>query len=124
MRFLTLQAYAKLILIDLYIANGNFHALYQKVRNCPTATVPVAPHAVERVCHAIDIACIWYWKEVLCLQRSAATVCLLRKYGVSGEMIIGTQQSPFKSHAWAEVDGRVVNDKPYMQEMYAVVDRC
>jgi len=23
-----------------------------------------------------------------------------------------------------EVDGRVVNDKPYIPEMYAVLDRC
>ena len=37
---------------------------------------------------------------------------------------IGAQQMPFKSHAWVEVDGRVVNDKPYTPEIYAVLDRC
>ena len=26
-------------------------------------------------------------------------------------MVIGAQQMPFKTHAWVEVDGRVVNDK-------------
>ena len=31
---------------------------------------------------------------------------------------------PFKAHAWVEVAGVVVNDKPYMPEMYAVLDRC
>ena len=70
------------------------------------------------------MACIWYWKEVLCLQRSAATACLLKRHGVPAQMMIGAQQMPFKAHAWVEVDGRVVNDKPYMREMYAVLDRC
>jgi hypothetical protein len=37
--------------------------------------------------------------------------------------VIGAQRIPFKAHAWVEVEGRVVNDKPYMSEMYAIVDR-
>jgi hypothetical protein len=82
------------------------------------------PDAIEKICAAVDMACIWYWKEVLCLQRSVATACLLKHYGVSAQMMIGAQQMPFKAHAWVEVDGRVVNDKPYVQEMYAVLDRC
>ena len=76
------------------------------------------------VCAAVDMACIWYWKQVLCLQRSAATACLLKRQGVAAEMMIGAQQMPFKAHAWVEVGGRVVNDKPYMREMYAVLDQC
>lgn len=82
------------------------------------------PNACEAVCAAIDMACIWYRKEVLCLQRSAVATCLLRQYGVAAEMVMGSQQLPFKSHAWVEVDGRVVNDKPYVNQMYAVVERC
>jgi hypothetical protein len=79
---------------------------------------------VEQICSAVDMACIWYWKKVLCLQRSAATACLLKRYGVPAQMTIGAQQIPFKAHAWVEVDGRVVNDKPYIREMYAVLDKC
>jgi len=124
MRFLILRAYARLILFDLYLARRNFSALYQKVRNYPTARQLACPDALDQICAAMDMACIWYWKEVLCLQRSGATACLLRSCGVSAEMVIGTQQLPFKSHAWVEVNGKVVNDKPYMHEMYAVVDRC
>ncbi|MDT8068485.1 MAG: lasso peptide biosynthesis B2 protein [Terriglobia bacterium] len=124
MRFLTLQAYWKLIHFDLYLAQGDFAALYQKVRNHGVARQPAAFDAVEGVCSAIDMACIWYWKEVLCLQRSAATACLLRSHGVSAELVIGAQQMPFRSHAWVELDGCVVNDKPYVRERYAVLDRC
>jgi hypothetical protein len=39
-------------------------------------------------------------------------------------MVIGAQVLPFKSHAWVEVDGRVVNDKPYIPEIYRVLERC
>lgn len=72
----------------------------------------------------VDLACIWYWKEALCLQRSAATACLLKRCGVPAQMVVGVQRMPFKAHAWVEVDGRIVNDKPYMHELYAVIDRC
>lgn len=124
MSFLTLKAYLKLIYFDLYLARGNFAALYDKVRNYPVANKEPAPDAVKRICDAVDMACIWYWKEALCLQRSSATACLLKQYGVRAQMVIGAQQMPFRAHAWVEVDGQVVNDKPYTPEMYGVLDRC
>ncbi|MBZ5688952.1 MAG: lasso peptide biosynthesis B2 protein [Acidobacteriia bacterium] len=124
MSFLVLRAYLKLIYFDVYMARGNFAALYQKVRDYPLGTPVGFPDVTERICGAVDMACIWYWKEVLCLQRSAATTCLLKQYRVPAQMMIGAQQMPFKAHAWVEVDGRVVNDKPYMREMYAVLDQC
>ena len=126
MSFLVLQAYLKLIQFDFYLARKNFSALYNKVRNYPLGknkNVP-PPDAPERICAAVDMACIWYWKEALCLQRSAALACLLKRYGGPAQMVIGAQQMPFKAHAWVEVDGRVVNDKPYTSELYAVLDRC
>ena len=124
MRCLALRTYGKLILFDLYLARGNFEALYSKVRQYPVRKKNPAPNAIERICYAVDLATIWYWKQAQCLQRSAATTCLLRQYGVPAELVIGAQQLPFKAHAWVEVSGEVVNDKPYMREMYAVLDRC
>jgi hypothetical protein len=124
MSFLVLKAYLKLIHFDLYLARGNFAALYEKVRRYPVGKQAPGSDPVERICSAVDMACIWYWKEALCLQRSAATACLLKKHGVPALMVIGAQQMPFKAHAWVEVDGRVVNDKLYTPEMYAVLDRC
>ena len=124
MSFLVLRAYLKLIYFDLYLARGNFSALYDKVRNYPAGKRTSSADAIERICSAVDMACIWYWKEVLCLQRSAATACLLKRCGIAAQMVIGAKQMPFKAHAWVEVGGRVVSDKPYMQEIYAVLDRC
>lgn len=124
MSFLFLKAYWWLVSFDLVLRRGNFSALYAKVRDFPIRNRVPAGDAVERTCAAMDMACIWYWKEVLCLQRSAATACLLKQHGVAAQMVIGGQQMPFKAHAWVEVAGRVVNDKPYTPEKYAVLDRC
>ena len=124
MSCLVLKAYLMLIYFDLFLAWGTFQELYQAVRHTLVRQMPSPEHVVEQICAAVDMACIWYWKEALCLQRSAATTCLLRRHGVPAQLVIGAQQLPFKAHAWVEVDGRVVNDKPYMHEMYAVLDRC
>jgi Transglutaminase-like superfamily len=124
MRFLVLQAYFELIHFDLYLVRGNFRGLYDKVRRYPIRGKTPPPDAAEQICRAVDIACIWYWREALCLQRSAAAACLLKRNGVPAELVIGAQQMPFKAHAWVEVGGRVVNDKPYTPDMYTVLDRC
>jgi hypothetical protein len=124
MSFLVLKAYLKLIQFDLCLARGNFAPLYDKVRKYPVRQTTPPPDAVGRICSAVDMACIWYWKEALCLQRSAATSCLLKNHGIFAQMVIGAQQLPFKAHAWVEVEGRVVNDKAYVPEIYAILDRC
>jgi Transglutaminase-like superfamily len=124
MSFLVLRALVRLIQFDLYLARGNFKGLHEKVREYPISKMRTPANALGQVCAAIDMACIWYWKEVLCLQRSAATACLLKRHGIAAQMIVGAQKMPFKAHAWVEVNGRVVNDKPYMREMYAVLDQC
>lgn len=121
---LILKAYVTLIHFDFYLARGNFPALYEKVRACQVSIGQAESDTIENVCHAVDMACIWYWKEVLCLQRSAATACLLKQCGVPAQMVVGAQQIPFKAHAWVEVNGRVVNDKAYTPEMYGELDRC
>ncbi len=124
MSLLVLRAYLMLIYFHFYLVRGDFSMLYKRIRNTRPRRAPSIPDAVERICAAVDMACIWYWKEVLCLQRSAVTACLLKQYGVPAQMVIGAQQIPFRAHAWVEVDGHVVNDKPYTPEMYAVLDRC
>ena len=124
MSSLFLQAYWNLIRFDFYLARGSFDLLYLRVRSYSISASKPRSAVIDRVCSAVDLACIWYWKEALCLQRSAATACLLRRHGIPAQMVIGAQQLPFKAHAWVEVDGRVVNDKPYMPEVYAVLDRC
>jgi Transglutaminase-like superfamily len=63
---------------------------------------------LETICDAVLLATCFYWKPVLCLQRAVCTVRLLRKHGINAHLVIGYRPSPFFSHAWVEVDGRVV----------------
>lgn len=62
----------------------------------------------KMICDAVLLATCFYWKPVLCLQRAVCTVRLLRRYGIHARLVIGYRPSPFFSHAWVEVDGRVV----------------
>jgi len=124
MRLLAFEAYLRLMQFDRYLSKGNFSAVYDVVRDCRQSSTVASHDVVDRVCRAVNLACIWYWKEVLCLQRSAATAYLLKRYGVAATLVIGVQNLPFKAHSWVEVDGRVVNDQPYLPNIYMVLDRC
>jgi Transglutaminase-like superfamily len=120
---LAVRAYWELIRLDVYLLRRDFAGLCNTVRNC-RADVHVTSGAVEPICTAVNLACIWYWKQALCLQRSAVTARLLKQHGVPAELVIGVQTMPVRAHAWVEVGGAVVNDKPYIREIYTVLDRC
>jgi hypothetical protein len=124
MQFLVLTAYLSLIKFDIYLRRGNFSSLCEYVRTYPISRGLSQDESIERICDAVNMASIWYGKEVLCLQRSAATTCLLRRHGIDSQLVIGAQPMPFKAHAWVEVNGRVVNDKQYTPAVYAVLERC
>ena len=124
MLFPTMHAYAALLRFDFLLRRGNFAAVYDAVRRRPCRLCEYEAETIRRVTSAVDSACIWYWKQVLCLQRSAVTACLLKDSGVPAQLVIGAQHTPFRAHAWVEVDGRVVNDNSYTNEIYAVLDRC
>jgi Transglutaminase-like superfamily len=121
---LACRAYLQLIRMDLYLARGDFFALYERVRLVRLRKRAESREATEAICRAVDIASVWYWKQVPCLQRSAAATCLLRRHGVAAELVIGAQCMPFRAHAWVEVERKIVNDKPYISDLYAVLDRC
>jgi len=76
---------------------------------------PISPELEKAICDAVLLATCLYWKPVLCLQRSVCAVRLLRKHGIVARLVIGYRPAPFFSHAWVEVDGRVVNSSPGYQ---------
>ena len=81
----------------------------------PVAARPTSHELEQAICNAVPLATCFYWKPVLCLQRTVCTVRLLRKHGVHARLVIGYRPSPF-SHAWVEVDGRVVYGSPAYQK--------
>ena len=76
---------------------------------------------VQTICNAVSLAACLYWKPVLCLQRSVCIVQLLRKHDVAACLVIGYRPVPFFSHAWVEVNGRIVNDSPTYRERLQVL---
>ena len=121
---LFVQALFILIAFDILNAIQPFRALHKTVRSWKVAEKPPAPDAVQRVCEALNYACVFYPKRALCLQRAFATTYLLRRQGVKAEMVLGAQQIPFGAHAWVEVDGRAVNERSDVQAIYGVLERC
>ena len=100
---------------------GNLHEWVRRQRVQPDSSR--ASLSAEELCHAADLACVFYFKQVLCLQRSAATALLLKRHGYDAKLTIGAQVLPFKSHAWVEIGENVMNDKPYVPEIYMVLER-
>jgi hypothetical protein len=116
------QAWCGLFCFDIVSRRGfgNVHAL---IRHCPVASRGSAEGMVDDICRAVDEACVWYVKRAYCLQRSAVATWLLRRYGVNATLVIGYRPAPIDSHAWVEVDGKVVNDRPQYQKFFLVLDR-
>ena len=117
------KAYRELVRVDVQLRRRGFSAVHEAIKNLR----PVENAGSEvcgEICRAVELACVFYLREVQCLQRSAATVRLLRKYGAAAELVIGIQQWPFRAHAWVELAGQVVNDKAHVTQGFVVIERC
>lgn len=119
---LTLHAWWLLLVFDGARLAGFSH-IHRRLRRAPTRAVRSAAAAADDILWAVDEACVWYAKRVACLQRSAVATWLLRRHGIAATLVIGYRPIPFDSHAWVEVDGRVVNDRPEYPRYYTVLER-
>jgi len=125
MKRLVLESWFLLLYFDWIMHSRNFeklHRIVEKEMVRPTTSDSLI--SVENLSRAMDYACVFYFSRVHCLQRSSATTLLFRRHGWSAELVIGAQMLPFRSHAWCEINGNVVNDKPYMLDVYTVLERC
>lgn len=119
-----LEAWILLAFFDYLMRFRGFACIHERVRKQPVLHKQRKASGDQALNHAIDIACVLYFKPVLCLQRSAALTVLLRRHGSDAEMVIGAQLFPFLSHAWVELHGQVLNDKPYITQLFQVMERC
>lgn len=119
-----IEAWLLLFYFDCLMHLRGFEAIHRTVRKKRGGNLTRSGIATESLSREMDFACVFYFKRVLCLQRSAATAVLLRRYGWEAEMVIGVRLLPFQSHAWVEVEGRIVNDKPYIRDRFEVLERC
>ena len=113
---LTSRALWELARYDLLYRLFGFKRMHKKLAAQRPRNGASTQHKGERVVDAVALACCFYFKPVLCMQRSAVATRLLRKAGVDAKFVIGYRSSPFLSHAWVEVNGRVVNDSQAYKE--------
>lgn len=119
------ESWMILLHLEWIMRTKGLKKMHEVVRCQPVLKAPtqdVAPHLL--VYQALDYACLLYFKQVLCLQHSCAATLLLRRYGWKAELVLGAQIVQLASHAWVEIEGVVVNDKPYIAEIYQVLERC
>ena len=122
MSLLITEALFDLFLFDLLSIRGfPFVHAFTRARAVARRTPP--PEVTARVCQAVEEACIWYVKRAYCLQRSSVATWMLRRRGVPAELVIGYRPVPVDSHAWVEVAGAIVNDRPQYQRFFRVLDR-
>lgn len=119
------ESWLLLCLTELYMRLGGAKALHDLVEKQHTAGSGRRPKwSSVQLCHALDLACVFYFKRVRCLQHSSALTLLLRWYGWKAEMVIGAQIFPATFHAWTQIGGAVVNDGPHVLGAYQVLKRC
>jgi hypothetical protein len=75
------------------------------------------------ICQALRALAPFYWKPIRCLQRSIVTARVMRDRGIAAEVVIGYIPSPFASHAWVEVDGRIANDSAALKNRLLILER-
>ena len=118
---LVLRAFWQLLRYDLWNSTFGFQRIHRQVARQKVSMRAFHPQLESAVCDAVALAGCFYWRPVLCLHRSFAAAVLLRKYGIHGVLVIGYRPAPFFSHAWVEVDGRVVNDSPGYKERLQIL---
>lgn len=118
---LTARAWLGLLAFDAARLVG-FSSLCDWLRRCSVARRR-SRASIDEVVWSVDEACVWYVHRAACLQRSVVATWLLRRNGIAAEMVIGCRPLPFESHAWVEVGGHVVNDRPQYQRAFTVLDR-
>jgi hypothetical protein len=110
--WLVVTALYELVRYDVIHLLVRRRGIERHLRTRTAARPAPTPADIAAIGHALRVAGCLYWKPVMCLQRSVCLVRLLRRRGIPARLVIGYRPAPFFSHAWVEVDGRVVNDSP------------
>lgn len=117
-----------LVLVDVALKLGGFQRFYRLMARWPTLGRAAAAdrlRVARETSAAVDRAKLYYFKRAWCLQTAAAAVCFIRLRGVDAELVVGVRKIPFYAHAWAEVDGEIVNNAhPKLQPHLAEITRC
>lgn len=116
------EAYLRLIGHDVFMCLHDFRALCQRIGKIQLHSSSKDKSCTTGIDSALSIACAFYPKQVLCLQRSAVLVHMLRVRGIDAKLVIGTQTLPFRAHAWVAIEGTVFNDRLASRETFRILE--
>lgn len=105
---LLFRAFYEIARYDVVLSLRGSGRILSQLKGQSVTAKTAGAESEKAICDAVLLATCFYWKPVLCLQRAVCTVRLLRRHGIHARLVIGYRPSPFFSHAWVEVDGRVV----------------
>ena len=54
--------------------------------------------------------------QIECLPYAAALGSILRAKGIDAYLVIGVRSIPFEAHAWIEVEGKIVGERPGLRQ--------
>jgi hypothetical protein len=121
-------AWCLLAMSDLALKGAGFQRFYRLMTRWPTvgrASQADRLNTALAASAAVDRARLYYFKRAWCLQTAAAAVCFIRLKGVDARLVVGVRKIPFYAHAWAEVDGQIVNNAhPSIQGHLSEITRC
>ena len=114
----------ELLLYDLVMRIWGFAGVHRWARRRACGRTRGEPRQVEAaVVGAVTRVGSFYWKPIRCLERSVVTARVLARYGIPAEVVIGYRPSPFFSHAWVEVNGRIANDLQGYRQSLRILER-
>jgi hypothetical protein len=120
--FLVLRALFEMARYDAIVSSLGIGRILRQLRRQHVPVTPCSEDLQKGICDAVLLASCFYWKPVLCLQRSVCTTVLLRKYGIGAKVVIGYRPAPFFSHSWVEVNGHVAyGSAAYQQRLQILV---
>lgn len=125
MKWLVFKSWLTLLSVNATMRFGGFKALHRAVLKERVSQLRTRSGCSrEDVCRAVDVACVFYFRQVSPLEWSAAATLVLRRHGWPAELVLGAQIFPHETYAWVEIEGRIVNDQPNLLDVYQVLERC
>jgi len=109
---LVFRAFLEVVRYEIHLRLWGSGRILRQLTQQSVSRKSFTPEIERSICDAVLLATCFHWKPVLCLQRSVCTARLLRTHGIQARVVIGYRSLPFFSHAWVEVDGRVVYGSP------------
>ena len=128
------QALLTLLVYDVLSTFCRFETIYSMVKSWDVASASPGQDTqdtIDRVCAAVNYACIWYPKQALCLQRSFLTTYLLRSCGIAAACACSMccrkkassaamPRSKFKGHKELEIELKYHEGEPVIRELKRV----